>query len=122
MPAYRFCLHYGGDNRFDDRELVADSDKDAVNLATVIANACADVCTNFELWDAQRLLISATTSGDGLSVAQLTQRAQWHALDTEIVIRNSQSCIAESRSLIKHIDALAARMASHRRWRNNGAD
>ena len=110
MRTYRFYIHDASDAASALQELVADTDDDAVILATVIANACGDVCTNFEVWEGQRLLIHATVSGNGPTAAQLGRRAQMIVLDRELALRDSQTALAESRTLLKNIDALFKRI------------
>jgi hypothetical protein len=112
MRSYKFYMHHAGEAASAPQELVADSDADAANLAAVIANACGDVCTSFEVWEGQRLLINATVSGGCPTAAQLNRRAQMIVLDRELALRDSESQIAESRSLIRNIDALFAHIDS----------
>jgi hypothetical protein len=105
---YKLYLHHNAHDVPDAIELIADCDEDAVKLATVVANACGDVCTSFELWETQRLLISGDILGFAPTAAQLDGRLQKIVLDRELALRDSNGQLSESRSLLKSIDTLFA--------------
>jgi hypothetical protein len=101
MPSYRIYFRKGdGIAGRDDFE--AENDRDAMFIATLLCDACSDVCDTFELWDGARQ-VDDVTSVPTLSIEDVRARAQETVLTREIIIRDSHWQIAKSRRLLEHV-------------------
>src|SRR5215469_8847480 len=80
----------------------AGTELSAVRIASALADACADVCRNFELWSGSHIVYQPRHIGDG--VCELNERHQEIVVQTEEMIRRSKWRIAESQRLIERLN------------------
>jgi hypothetical protein len=82
----------------------ADNDTDALHIAWLLRDACADICRDFALSSGDRLLVR---NGRSLSVMlpttwqQITRQHQEEVLLLEECLLESRTAIAESRTLLQ---------------------
>jgi DNA-binding response OmpR family regulator len=85
----------------------APNDDSAMMIATLLCDACSDVCDTFELWDGTRRINAAGQQKPiVLTAEQINARAQECALESEIAIRDSEWLVARSRRLLEQIKRL----------------
>jgi hypothetical protein len=104
MATYQLLLHDGATNPPARLNLKAIDDGEAIIIASVVAEACSDSCTSYEVWDSHRLVASAASSNEPSNVRELGERRQQIVIDRELMLRDSRSHIAQSRKLLKRMD------------------
>jgi len=85
----------------------AGDDEEARRIATILSEACSDICPSFELWQATRT-VQSVREEQLTSEIELTQKIQESVAHREEIIQVSKWRIAQSRRLIAKIEA----------WRN----
>jgi hypothetical protein len=110
MATYQLVLHDSAERAPARQRLNADDDEEAVTVSSLVAGACSDVCTSYEIWDRHRLVLSAPSGGGDRTIADLSERQQQIVIACEVALRDSRSCIAESKKLLNRIDALILAM------------
>jgi hypothetical protein len=103
MPVYR--VYFRNQHKFiigrDD--FLAFDDDDAMVIAKTLADACSDLCTDFELWQgAQRVDTSQTIP----NANEIAARIQDIVLERELVLRNTEWVVADSRRLLEMTERL----------------
>jgi hypothetical protein len=94
----------------DDFE--ACDDRNALLIAQLLSDACADVCETFELWEGDRK-IDTTRAVPHATAEQVNARNQEIVIEQEMVMRDSNWHIATSRRLLERLQqAIAARPGS----------
>jgi DNA-binding response OmpR family regulator len=90
----------------------AHNDDSAMMIATLLCDACSDVCDAFELWDGTRRI---NVAGQGrpiiFTAEQINARAQESLVEGEIAIRDSAWLIARSQRLLEQIQRLTDKAA-----------
>jgi hypothetical protein len=125
MPSYRIYFRTGNatiggcDDFFrtgkgtiggrDDFE--ADDDRDALFIAQLLSNACADICETFELWEGARRVNTACAVPHS-TAQQVNAHIQEIVIEHEMAMRDSKWRIADSRRLL---DRLQQKEASGQR-------
>ncbi|HKT18645.1 MAG TPA: hypothetical protein VJR47_11425 [Stellaceae bacterium] len=105
MSSYRLYL-LDGQRAISAREdFTATSDDEAIECAAVVFNACSDACSGYEVWSGSRKLVGGATAISSLTVDGLRAARQERAIKIEEALRDSRWAIAQSRRLIKEIDA-----------------
>jgi DNA-binding response OmpR family regulator len=84
----------------------APSDDSAIMIATLLCDACSDVCNIFELWDGTRRINVAGQQVSAPTAEQINARSQEIVVQGEMAIRDSEWLIARSRRLLEQIKQL----------------
>jgi DNA-binding response OmpR family regulator len=87
-------------------EFYATDDDAAMMIATLLCDACSDVCETFELWDGTRRVDMSIEQKPALTAEQINAHAQESAVQSEIAIRDSEWLIAQSQRLSERIQKL----------------
>ena len=97
-------------------ELDADDDWAATISAELLADACSDRCTGFELWQGARLLRHRRTLPPfpPITLSQLSERVQAIVVETEEAIKSSAFAIAGSRQLLERLNQSQSKQQSAR--------
>jgi hypothetical protein len=84
----------------------ADNDRIAMSSAELLADACSDKCSGFELWLGTRELCDrrALRPLPPVSLAELMEKRQANVVETEEAIKNSVFTIASSQMLLKQLE------------------
>lgn len=100
MIDYRLYLLDG--NTIQAREeFRAPNDGDALIIATVVADACSDEHTGFELWSLARRVFGPAPAVSPLALDEISQAHQRAVLDLEEALQRSRWAIAKSRRLLE---------------------
>lgn len=83
---------------------------EAVGIATVLYQACCDVCAATEVWQGHSPVAYTRPFGGQPSREELSSAAQQIVLDREMLLRDSRTCIADSRRLLRELRFWAADM------------
>jgi len=84
----------------------AESDDTAMKMAELLADACSDKCTSFDVWQGTRLVtgLKAVSPRPRVSLSELTEKHQALTIAREEAIRDSYFAIAGSRRLLMRLD------------------
>lgn len=85
-------------------------ESEAVGIAAVLHGACADVCPAAEVWQGHAPVAFMTPYGGRPTREELSTIAQQIVVEREILLRDSRTCIAESRRLLSELRAWTAGM------------
>ena len=102
MGAYRFFFLSECGGVVGSHEFEAPSHADATVIAVLLADACADCCFGFELWQSGRRIARQRLINDLLArkiMGRLTEAVRDQIVAESERIRNSRSRIAHSRRL-----------------------
>src|SRR5215472_5268569 len=89
-------------------DFVAVDDEDAMVVGRKLADACSDLCTDFELCQSTRRL--DTSPGQTIPNAnEIAARVQSIVLERELALRDSKWVIAESARLLKETERFLQR-------------
>ena len=90
------------------QDFAADDDDHALEVSAILADACSDVCTSFELWQGERQVCGERQlKPTRLSTPhQLSERRQAQLVETEEAMRDSRFAIARSRRLLARLAEL----------------
>jgi hypothetical protein len=85
----------------------AEDDRQAMTTAELLADACSDRCSGFELWQDTRQLCDRRTLPplQPITLSELTERRQAIVIETEETIKNSVFVIANSRRLLERLES-----------------
>ena len=101
---FRTCKgRIGGRDDFE-----ACDDRNALLIAQLLSDACADVCETYELWEGDRKIDAARTVPHA-TAEQMNARNHEIVIEHEMVMRDSKWRIATSRRLLERLaQAIAA--------------
>ena len=103
MPLYRIYFRNQHEFVIGRDDFPADDDEHAIVIARMLADACSDLCSTFELWHSARR-VDASASGQIISNADaIAARVQSLVLERALVLRDSKWVIAESTRLLEQI-------------------
>ena len=103
MPLYRIYFRNRHGFVIGRDDFPADDDAHAIVIARMLADACSDLCSTFELWHSVRR-VDASASSQIISTAdEIAARVQNLVLERELVLRDSRWAVAESARLLEHI-------------------
>ena len=83
-------------------------DHEATEMAVLLADACADACCGYELWQAHRKIAGQIPINGGITAktaAHMNEATQNAVIDREERIQRSRSRVSESRRLLAKLDA-----------------
>jgi hypothetical protein len=69
----------------------------------MLADACSDLCSTFELWQSARRVDASASSQIISNADEIAARVQNLVLERELVLRDSKWVVAESARLLQHI-------------------
>ncbi|HWB48108.1 MAG TPA: hypothetical protein VG651_03285 [Stellaceae bacterium] len=107
MASYR--IYFFGETMIHGRhDFDADDDQDAIQIASVLFDACSDDSRSFDLWSGTRRVVVPRPFVPR-TFEELSAANQEIAVDTEERIAHSEWHIARSRRLLDAIDAKKSR-------------
>ena len=89
-------------------EFLAPNDADALIIASVVADACADEHAGYELWSLARCVFGPSPAIAPPSLSELSQGHQQAILDLVDALQRSRWAVAKSRRLIEKKNELRA--------------
>jgi hypothetical protein len=80
----------------------AECDDTAIKMAKLLADACSDRCTSFDVWQGTRQVTGVMTvlPQPGVRLSELTKKVQALTIERAEAIRDSSFAIASSRRLV----------------------
>lgn len=84
LPTYRIYFRSSKGHILGREDFEAQDDRTALDIATVLGNACSDVCAGFELWAGGRRVDTAFT------VSRITDAEKLNATTQEAVARHEE--------------------------------
>lgn len=110
---YRIYLRDGHGNVLSGHTVAVESNDEAIKIAAILCNACAETAASFEVWKGEMLLTPSRAERTVAAAAEVSQRTQQIVIDTEIALRDSKRALAESRRLLDAIDEWQKNAAEH---------
>src|SRR5215469_9716773 len=86
----------------------ASDDTEAFSVAEMVAGACSDVCTHFEIWEGPRMVREGRTLsvGPSINLGAVTEQRQQLAIEQELAIKDTKFVVATSRRLLETLAQL----------------
>jgi hypothetical protein len=85
-------------------DFLAADDTSALIIANMLADACADICEEFELWDGVRRVDEPRAPKP--KPRRSTESAQDTVVEREIALRDSNWAVARSKRLLARLEKL----------------
>ena len=106
MPQYHVYFRSGEDAIVGRDDFAAEDDATALQIASLLQDACSDMCERFELWEGARPIVPRPAAKPALSAADFYRRLEEIAIEREIAIRDSRWMIARSKRLLEQMQRL----------------
>lgn len=107
LSSYRVYFRTSGGAIAGREEFEADGDWSALMIASALFEACADICTCFELWNgARRVDKDPPRRQPDATLAEFQRRAEETVIKCEMAMRDSEWTIAKSKRLLDRINKL----------------
>ena len=90
-------------------DFLAVNDVDALAIAKMVSDACADRCAGFELWQCERRVEPGSPAHKADTPETIAAVVQETVLERELAIRNSAWAVADSIRLLEETSRLLAR-------------
>jgi len=88
-------------------DFIADDDARALAIARALCDACSDVATGFELWHGIRQVeMSSSPRSPDLKVDEIVAQVQNTVIERELVLRDGNWVVSESRQLLEETQRL----------------
>ena len=102
MPRYRILFLNENGRVVGSYDFEAQSGPEATAIAAVLADACSDVCTGFQVWQGNRRISSQWPLNGSIQriAARMKQATQEAVAEHEERLLRSGSTIAKSRRLV----------------------
>lgn len=84
----------------------AEDDATAMVMASLLCDACSDVCERFELWQGVRRVDTSVRARPKASVEELTEERQRALVRHEEILRDGRWAISASKRLLGQIGRL----------------
>jgi hypothetical protein len=105
VPLYRVYLRNQHAFIIGRDDFLAVDDEDAVVIAKTLADACSDLCADFEIWQSARR-VDTSPEQTIPNANEIAARVQDIVLERELVLRHTQWVVAESRRLLEETQRL----------------
>ncbi len=100
---YSLYLRDAGGQIVARDHIEVDNDREAHAIAVVLLDACADVCSQFELWKGETMMSMGARPRQVPAPSECTARVQQIVIEREIALRDSYHVIAGSKRLLAKV-------------------